>query len=380
MIRTFALKRYRGFDEYELADLTRVNLLVGRNNSGKTSILEAVHFLVARGDPAVLTHSANRRGELNAVEPRSGRPGGPDVSHFFFGHRVKLGTGFRLSSDDRHGQIEATILEATIRGADLEDGFLPFDDDTDQHSLSLLDDDADQPSLLLRIEGSNLKSSPMIPVAENGALFNSRHPRFRSPWSGSAPESPPVQFITPDSLDSGPMRAMWDNVLIEGRESEVIDAMKVLEDDIESIHFLTSELSRARPGRSGVLLGFRGGGRRIPLGSHGDGVRRLLALSLSLIRTERGILLVDEIDTGLHWTIMEEMWRLVVETARRSSVQVFATTHSYDCIRGLASLVESRPDLAGEVSIQKIERSLKEAVRFDAKDIRAAVEQNIELR
>ena len=191
---------------------------------------------------------------------------------------------------------------------------------------------------------------------------------------------PSVQFVTPDSLDFDPMRTMWDNVLIEGRESEVINAMKVLEDDIESIHFLTSEPSRARSGRAGVLLGFRGGGRRIPLGSHGDGLRRLLALSLSLIRTEQGILLVDEVDTGLHWTVMEEMWRLVVETARRSSVQVFATTHSYDCIRGLASLVESRPDLAGDVSIQKIERSLKEAVRFDAADVLAAVEQNVELR
>ena len=363
MIRTFTLKSYRGFDEYELADLTRVNLLVGRNNSGKTSILEAVHFLTARGDPAVLTHSADRRGERNAVESRAGPPGGPDVSHFFFGHRVKLGTGFRLSSDDKQGQIEVMI-----RHADIEDGIRYFDDDTDQ------------PSLLLQIKGSNLKSSPMIPVAENGALFNPRHPRVRSPWLGTAPEPPPVQFVTPDSLDFDPMRAMWDNVLIEGRESEVINAMKVLEDDIESIHFLTSELSRVRSGRSGVLLGFRGGGRRIPLGSHGDGMRRLLALSLSLIRTEQGILLVDEIDTGLHWTVMEEMWRLVVETARRSSVQVFATTHSYDCIRGLASLVESRPDLAGDVSIQKIERSLKEAVRFDAADVLAAVEQNVELR
>ena len=375
MIRTFTLKSYRGFDEYELADLTRVNLLVGRNNSGKTSILEAAHFLAARGDPAVLTHSANRRGELNAVEPGSGRPGGLDVSHFFFGHRVQSGTGFRLSSDDRHGQIEVMI-----RAADIEDEIRHFDDDIDQSSLFLPDNDAAQPSLLLQIKGSHLKSSPPIPIADNGVLFNSRHLRFRNPWSGTAPEPPPVQFVTPDSLDFDPMRTMWDNVLIEGRESEVINAMKVLEDDIESIHFLTSELSRARSRRSGVLLGFRGGGRRIPLGSHGDGMRRLLALSLSLIRTEQGILLVDEIDTGLHWTVMEEMWRLVVETARRSSVQVFATTHSYDCIRGLASLVESRPDLAGDVSIQKIERSLKEAVRFDAADVLAAVEQNVELR
>ena len=58
----------------------------------------------------------------------------------------------------------------------------------------------------------------------------------------------------------------------------------------------------------------------------------------------------------------------------------FLANTSYDCIRGLASLVESRRDLAGDVSIQKIERSLKEAVRFDAADVLAAVEQNVELR
>ena len=155
MIHTFTLKNYRGFDEYELADLTRVNLLVGRNNSGKTSILEAVHFLAARGDPAVLTHSANRRGELNAVEAGSGRQwGGPEISHFFFGHRIKPGTDFHLSSDDKHGQIEVVI-----RTADIEDEF------------RLLDDDADQPSLLLQIRGSNIRNSPMIPIAEKRRAF-----------------------------------------------------------------------------------------------------------------------------------------------------------------------------------------------------------------
>ncbi len=139
---------------------------------------------------------------------------------------------------------------------------------------------------------------------------------------------------------------------------------------LESIHF-TSE---------GVLLGFCGAGRRAPLGSHGDGMRRLLALSLSLIQAAQGYLLVDEIDTGVHWTVMEDMWRLVVDTARKSSVQVFATTHSHDCIRGLAALTESRPDLAGEVSMHKIERALKKAVRFAEKDIPAIVDQNIEVR
>ena len=109
-------------------------------------------------------------------------------------------------------------------------------------------------------------------------------------------------------------------------------------------------------------------------------MRRLLALSLSLVRTGDGYLLIDEIDTGLHFSVMEKLWKLVVNTARESNVQVFATTHSYDCIQGLAALVDSSPGLASEVSVQKIENSLKNAVSLDAEQIRVAVRQEIEIR
>ena len=109
-------------------------------------------------------------------------------------------------------------------------------------------------------------------------------------------------------------------------------------------------------------------------------MRRLLALSLSLVRTGDGFLLIDEIDTGLHFSVMEEMWRLVVNTALESNVQVFATTHSYDCVHGLAALLESTPELASQVSVQKIESSLAEAVGLDADQIRVAARQDIEVR
>ena len=360
VLRTLELEGYRGFDKYKLTDLTRVNLLVGKNDCGKTSILEAVHFLVSGGDPFVLVRSANRRGEVNGAgaEPR------PDVSHVFCGRRFDPGVRFRLSADG--GRREVSV---TVRSPAPDDGPSLFENAADDFRI-----------LALEIEGTSLRRPTVLPVAENGVLPDSRHLRFRARGSEGAPAPPPIQFVTPDSLDLDPMRAMWDRVLMEGRESDVIRAMKLLEPELDSIQFLTSDALRMRSGRAGVLLGFRGAGRRAPMGSYGDGMRRLLALSLSLMRTANGFLLVDEIDTGLHWTVMEETWRLVVETARRSSMQVFATTHSYDCIRGLASLVESRPDLAGDVSIQKIERSLKKAVGFDAADVRAVVAQNIEVR
>lgn len=109
-------------------------------------------------------------------------------------------------------------------------------------------------------------------------------------------------------------------------------------------------------------------------------MRRLLALRLAFVGTADGFLLVDEIDTGLHWTVMEDMWRFVVEVARRNRVQVFATTHSYDCIRGLGALIRSRPDLADQVCIQKVDTSLDTAVCLRGDQIKVAVEQDIEVR
>ena len=287
MLRTFKLEGYRGFEAYELADLTRVNLLVGKNNCGKTSILEAVHFLVSRGDPFVLVRSANRRGEVNDAGAES-RPGvRSDVSHLFFGRRFVPGAGFRLSADG--GQREVSVA---VRPVHLDDQPSLFENVADDFHVLVLE------IKTLRSGARRFCRSPKTARFPMRGICD-----FAPPGSEGAPAPPPVQFVTPDSLDLDPMRAMWDRVLIEGRESDVIDAMKLLEPELDSIHFLTSDAPRMR---AAVLLGFRGAGRRAPMGSYGDGMRRLLALSLSLIHTAKGILLIDEIDTGLHWTVMEE--------------------------------------------------------------------------
>ena len=370
MLGTLQLERFRGFETYSLNELSRVNLLVGKNNCGKTSILEAIHFLVSGGDPLVLTRAASRRGEITETGTPPARGSRLDISHFFFGHLADPGACFRLSGDG-YGQISVDIT-------------LADEDDNPRHFVG---DSGEAVPFALEITGEAFKGARRLPLAENGALLTSRFPlrALRQPPTGpvaGGSEIPtrPVELVTPDSLDPDRMRVLWDRVLTEDRESEVVDAMKLLEGDLKSIRFLTSDASRMRSDRAGVLLGFQGGGRRVPLGSHGDGMRRLLALSLALTQTAHGALLVDEIDTGLHWTVMEDMWRLVVDIARKSSVQVFATTHSFDCISGLASLVESCPDVAGEVSIHKIERALPKAVRFADDDIPAIVEQNIEVR
>ena len=129
MLRNLKLEKYRSFDEYELSNLSRVNLLVGKNDCGKTSILEAIHFLVSRGDPEVLARCAELRGEGTDVAPRSAAPSlaeagsrprqtGPSIARFFFGHRLGPDEAFRIESRrDLAGEVSIHKIGRSIRKA-----------------------------------------------------------------------------------------------------------------------------------------------------------------------------------------------------------------------------------------------------------------------
>lgn len=107
MLQTLTLRRYRGFESYRLADLTRVNLVVGKNNSGKTSILEAVELLVAADRVTVFHEAARRRG---APAPYYRRDRSYALSNLFFGYECKPGAHFELSSEDDKLNLSVHVM------------------------------------------------------------------------------------------------------------------------------------------------------------------------------------------------------------------------------------------------------------------------------
>lgn len=364
MLTSLELQGYRGFRDYRLNGFTGVNLLVGANNGGKTSILEAIQLLVSRGDPRVLVRSANRRGEVNFRDPDE-RPGRfPDITHFFFGHRLEPNARFRLDDDGGFGPLSASLVDP-----DPQASFFPD---------SLADDDgAPALALALQIDSKDSKLR-RANVLSDGSLVLSGPPRRFQPGQQSI--LPPVELITIDAPSVTPLTKSWDQVLRASRESEVVSALQILEPDLKSILFLPGGSRHFGSPTSGVLLDFENGTQRVPLGSYGDGMRRLLEISVALVHTSGGFLLIDELDTGLHWTAMGPAWQMIVEAARRSSIQVFATTHSKDCLVGLDSMIRTCPHLSAEVSVHKIEPTLAEAVRLDATSIRTAIDEGLEMR
>ena len=365
MLRTLAISGFRGFKSYKLNDLTTVNLIVGKNNSGKTSVLEAIHLLASGGHLSAFHDVTRRRGEL----PSSYWKRYPvvSISHLFFGHECQPGARFDLSSDDGQRELSASVQSLEEVGEEADKWRIGSRDRIQEGP----DPEEFFPAFGLRIAGPIDEQIAVLPLADDGTvqlrLFSPR--RARTGTSGI-----PVLFVDL-SIDFGDVSDFWDKTLTEGREKEVVEDMRLLLPDIDSIHFLTG---MAR--REVVLVGLRGGGPRMPIGSYGDGLRRLLRLRLNLEAAADGFLLIDEIDTGLHWTIMKDVWRLLVEVAKKSKIQIFATTHSLDCIKGLGALMQSHPDLADDVSIQKMHVDLEQAVSFPGEQVRIAVEQDMEVR
>lgn len=100
----------------------------------------------------------------------------------------------------------------------------------------------------------------------------------------------------------------------------------------------------------------------------GDGVRHLVSIVTSLYECENGYLFIDEIDNGIHYTQLDEIWKIILEVSKTLNVQVFATTHSKECIESYARVAKKLEDK--EICYIKMSRlkdgSIKAGVRdFD---------------
>ncbi len=383
MISNLSMSNYRAFGQLDLRGAARVNLIVGRNNSGKTSVLEAIRLLASGRDIAVLPKIAIERGEVFPLEDDDNptwRGVVADVSHFFHGHEIEVGSNFAVRSDNGLGNFEVEVVSV----ADFPDATLFALRRSNREA------EGEVPNLAIRLKDGNLDDTgdSLFPVGEDGSFRGDSfrgdvfgRPRYRAvgrPRS-TVDEPPTVVSISPDSLDARSMATMWSQMLRQGTEGDAARALQTVDPRVREVIFPpTTVASRVRAG--GILIGMGNGRRREPLGSMGDGMRRMLALSLAVSYARHGFLLVDEIDTGLHWSVMSDMWSLVIRAARELRVQVFATTHSLDCLTGLADAQRSCDARDGDATVFRIDRDLPEAVRYGADELHYAVEQDTEIR
>ena len=183
------------------------------------------------------------------------------------------------------------------------------------------------------------------------------------------------------------MIELFNQVVLTPEETLLQEALQTIEPKIERIASVSPpSISPQRfrssflDSRSGFVVRLSDSSQRVPIGSMGDGIWRILGLALSSVCARSGFLFVDEIDTGLHFTAMSDMWKLVWKTAIRLNVQVFATTHNSDCWTSLASIASQEDTTGDEITIQRIERGKETSVVFTEPEIVIAAKRGIEVR
>lgn len=367
MYSSVLISGYRGLESFELDGLGRINLLVGTNNSGKTSILECIELLRSAGSSHVLTTILGRRGEWGYSSDEE-RQDYLDVTHLFANH--ELPGKFAVEGVDAvtRNDLFPSNKRVTVAITDLRSSQLPF------REGDLPDEDG---QLALNVNWSGSSEEFKARVTSEGLLrwpWARRTSRFRD----NASES--VQFIRTNGMTTMDVVRLFDDIVLTEQEQHVTEALRIIDRSIERIASVGIERRPyVREGPGGVVLKLDGVPYRVPIGSAGDGMWRMLGLALALSNAKGGVLLVDEIDTGLHYSVMENMWRMVSERAVALDVQVFATTHSRDCYESLASVV--RPDSGSpDATIQRIDARRRRAVRFSNDEVVAAAERGIEVR
>ncbi len=117
----------------------------------------------------------------------------------------------------------------------------------------------------------------------------------------------------------------------------------------------------------------------MPLRTFGDGVNRLFGVILSLCNAKDGILVVDEIDNGLHYSVQSQIWKIVFRLAKTLNVQVFATSHSWDCVRAFQQAASDSPEDGVLVRLTKRQENVA-ATLFTERELEIATRDQIEVR
>jgi hypothetical protein len=350
MIDSFSITNFRCFDSLRLSRLKRINLIVGDNATGKTTLLEAIRTARA-GFPAVLPW-------LNSYRNLPYAPAAPITQETFEG-----------IWDTYFPNLDKTKI-ITLR----------FVDSRRKATTTTIKFDFKSPVVATNIGGALRPIAPIVFERQMGkhtsiarALVNAQNQAVFDPPT-SAPEM--TGFFAASTPASQFDNARWFSHLSQrNEEQQVITALK------EEFPFVKDVQVISPTGANAVIVVKTSySDAKLPLTLVSDGLTRYFTLLLATITYAGEIVLFDEIESGLYHKRFRSIWRRLYELADRSQTQVFASTHSYECLTELLPTIQGHEHNFTMIRLERDERGKIAATQIEGAGIRGALESEGELR
>lgn len=363
MFKSFSVLRFRGLSRCDIQGMRRVTILTGKNNAGKTAALESMFIHSGNHNPNLIMVVNAIRG-LNKIQidtsPVNDAPWLSAFTSYDDSQPIKL-TGELLV---RANQFDTKVMQiSTVKNHTEFSGL-----------------------------GSSLRVNPSTPEGLTAKMLKVELTEGRKPKSkkhflyyegGQPVVVPPMpmlkyqtRFLSPHIRDSAEERAaQFGRLQIEGKVDLLADALREIEPRLKDLALVFN----GEP----MLHGDIGLTNRklIPVAVMGDGVSRIASLLLAIGSTPGGVVLIDDIDTGLHHSVMNSFWSSVLKAAIVFDVQVVATTHSDECVRAALEAF-TKTGNKDQLSAVRMERKSDhvEAYTYDADDIKLAFQTGLEVR
>lgn len=320
------IEQFRGIENLSLEDFRDVNLLLGGNDIGKTSILEAIMLFSGPNDLSTILRSSRMRLSGRSLAAREAYSSFESFLHFF---------PFSDATEKRFSvgaHIEGSWYTLCVRGELVRLFRPPFSrvtgrqENGDEREITAFEGVIDFNGSIQEIE-----------VPED---ITYRIPGKRSP-SGIIEYIAPGQHLNGISNRSVFRHKAW--------EQETVELLRIIDPDIEGIKLVPSEYSGMA---NNQVLEHRSYGE-IPLYTFGDGMKKILSLASVLPSARGGILMIDEIETSLQASNLSKIFRWLLDASRWYDIQLFVTTHSLEAISVLSDCAS---DHASELACFRLEK------------------------
>lgn len=386
MLDSLTIRNFRLFSDLEIEKIARVNLIVGKNNSGKSCLLDAIQIYVSNASGPVLFDLISQRDENwedDIREDENSISSFPEkeysIRHLFYGYHYKNPT--------TQAPCEIEILQKRASTEAIKLSVYPYTDDTaeDGRRIRLRAEQAEMfdsaetfmPYLELMTGDRTIPLFPLTTFQSNQYERGFYARRRMSVYTRGAKQKH-IKISTSPNIDNQ-TASLWDNIALTELERHVIEGLRLIA-PIDNLTF-AGNASEIRNGIKKRVPIVSINNERLPLKNFGDGMSRVLQIMLALANLKDGVLLIDEFENGLHWSVQKKLWEAIFHLSKTLNVQVFATTHSNDCIKAFESVWQKNEELGAFHRLERHPKSGKIiASTYTLDTLSASVETDFEVR
>lgn len=387
-LKSLQIKNFRALQDFQVSKLGRINLIVGKNNSGKSSVLEALRIYAGHAQHALLeelaqSHDEKWRQNRAQFETEDDLP----FKSFFSGRKFPETEGQGIEIGDGTSKNSVKIEYALYLEEHSFEQDVDGDDIIRTRRKRIFKNDLAALEALQEDNDNTVDETIMIQVNdENPSRLRFDEPR-RNRMFFATTRAKPCSFIPTQMISIDELADEWDKIGLTDAQEFVKNALRIVSADFEDILFISTNdgsIFQRSSSRSAIVK-LKGETEPVPLNSMGDGILRVLQLFLKLFAAKGGFLLVDEFENGLHYSVQARVWELVFDLAEQLDIQVFATTHSWDCIESFAKVAVEKTATEGVLfrvgrSVRTSDQGRVIATVFDEQKLFNITQSDVEVR